>query len=81
MFEVDNSIDEAVMGFCSRIEVALLKDGSVRVVDDGRGIPVETHGAVGKSAVEVVLTRLHAGENLMERLIGSPEVCMEWEYQ
>ena len=62
VFEVvDNSIDEAVMGFCSRIEVALLKDGSVRVVDDGRGIPVETHGAVGKSAVEVVLTRLHAG--------------------
>lgn len=62
VFEVvDNSVDEAVMGFCSRIEVVLHRDGSVTVSDDGRGIPVETHQAIGKSAVEVVLTRLHAG--------------------
>jgi DNA gyrase subunit B len=49
------------MCFCHRIEVVLHRDGSVRVIDDGRGIPVEIHETVGKPAVEVVLTRLHAG--------------------
>jgi DNA gyrase subunit B len=58
---VDNSVDEALAGYCSAIEVTLLPDGGVRVVDDGRGIPVDIVASEGKPAVEVVLTILHAG--------------------
>ena len=58
---VDNSIDEALQGFCDRIYVSLNEDGSVTVKDDGRGIPVETHPKTGKSTLETVLTVLHAG--------------------
>ncbi len=58
---VDNSVDEAMAGRCSRVEVRLLDDGGVRVSDDGRGIPVGEHPRLGKSALEVVLTVLHAG--------------------
>ncbi|MHC2998201.1 DNA topoisomerase (ATP-hydrolyzing) subunit B [Microbacterium sp. HJ5] len=58
---VDNSVDEALAGYCDTIEVTILEDGGVRCVDNGRGIPVDMHKTEGKSTVEVVLTVLHAG--------------------
>ena len=58
---VDNSIDEAMAGFCTEITIIIEKDGSITVNDNGRGIPVDIHKKEGKSGLELVMTVLHAG--------------------
>ncbi len=58
---IDNAVDEAAAGHCDKVEVILHRDGSMEVVDNGRGIPVDKHAKRKVSALEVVLTELHAG--------------------
>ncbi|MFX0114746.1 MAG: ATP-binding protein, partial [Candidatus Hodarchaeota archaeon] len=58
---VDNSIDEAMAGYCDTIHVVIGKDESITIRDNGRGIPIETHPQYGESALQVIMTRLHSG--------------------
>ena len=58
---LDNAVDEAMAGFCTRVDLTLNRDGLISIADDGRGIPVDVHPATGKSGLETVMTTLHAG--------------------
>ena len=58
---LDNAVDEAMAGFCERVDITLSADGWISVIDNGRGIPVDKHPKTGKSALETVMTTLHAG--------------------
>lgn len=64
---VDNSVDEAISGYCSAIDVTVFKDGSLEVVDNGRGMPVDIHREHKVSGVELILTRLHAGAKFSDK--------------
>src|SRR4029450_12839422 len=57
---VDNAVDEALAGYCTRIDIPLTADGGARVIDDGRGIPVDEHPVEHRAALEGVMTQLHA---------------------
>lgn len=67
MEAVDNSVDEAIMGYCSRIDVILHKDDSITVADDGRGMPIDIHPEEKLPGVELILTRLHAGAKFSQK--------------
>jgi DNA gyrase subunit B len=77
---VDNSVDEAMAGDCNNIEVIIRRNGSCTVIDDGRGIPTGTHKGdpKGRSAAEIVLTELHAGESSRARHTRYPAACTAW---
>ena len=64
---IDNSVDEAIAGYCKQIDVMLYKDGSLQVADDGRGMPVDIHPKEKVSGVELILTRLHAGGKFSDK--------------
>src|SRR4029077_7579788 len=65
---IDNSVDEAMEGHASMVHIVLYKDGSLEVVDDGRGMPVDMHPEEGLTGVELILTKLHSGAKFSNKL-------------
>lgn len=78
---VDNSIDEALAGHCSKIDVIIHRDNSITVIDNGRGIPVGENTKLKKSTLEVVLTVLHAAVSSAGKAIKFPGDCMGLVYR
>ena len=78
---VDNSVDEAMAGYGTRIELSLLADGGVRVRDNGRGIPVGKHPKTKESALDTVMTTLHAGGKFESGPTPCPEGCTGLAYR
>ena len=76
---VDNSVDEFMAGYCSAVNITIREDGSVNVVDDGSGIPVDEHQATGMTALETVMTTLHAGGKFGGKSAPDPGNNTPWQ--